>query len=740
MNFKQFYQAYRRILIQHSIRKFILILVIILWLLGGVLSVAATYSPLYSIKKVHFSNEKYYYKFEKYGDTFLEEAYGPQFHNISLKPDGNSIFTISAYEITPRDRNVDKFPTIIWCHGMVVNTETQLHYALEMAAAGFKVIAIGLAGHGDEGGLWDLGIFDLEVFYSAVDYAYNLPDVDRDRIGISGHSNGGLAAARAGIFDKTPLGTGGKIKSVASLWTVSDMNSTIESLIGENPMYDPRYTWLIPMFAGVDRDYFVPSDIARRAVVPYVNSTNINNWFVVSGSKDQMSPPIVQSEAISGAIDNSISPQTLLNLVQNSSTYNSEGYGQWNNTADPNISFNNGTARKLEIWKGITHEGEAFHPGIIQSIISWFRFSFGLDPKQYKTRMENGVNVMDIWVARFAGWIIILLAWFMSQIVLSVYLANIFFPERAFKYKKIMSEEQLKNIPEMLYGGFLPPGLEEYMYEVKEDSPRKLFSRFLNTWKRKGFFFVGLALSITGAVAFFFLFQPRPFLPIWIFNAYIWQFLIASIIIWIYALLTYRSYKHSRFYGPFVDLSRVGASRKGLLNGFLYTSLMIFPPVIIYNIFAYISLFPLMWPRPFSLQIWGYLFLAMFIIWALYLPFETMTKTQLFPIKRKFSTKIGYWDEVLINSLVVVLIWGIGYLIGMLFMGNKLVNLLFNGHFGGTIFIVINGLMFLLNGGLAFVTGLIYQRTRNLFACSFYPVFIWAILLFSKIIGMYSTF
>jgi hypothetical protein len=223
------------------------------------------------------------------------------------------------------------------------------------------------------------------------------------------------------------------------------------------------------------------------------------------------------------------------------------------------------------------------------------------------------------------------------------------------------------------------------------------------------------------------------------FNAYIWQFLISAFFVWFYALAVLRRYKKSKFYGPFVSLERVGGSFKGLGKGFLYSFIVVFLPLTIYNILALILVMPKFFPRPAETGIWGDVIMGMFFIWALYLPFEVMVKTQLFSIKRKYTKKSGYWMEIFMNSVIVFLIWTFAYLLGALFMGQNLLSMIFfSGSTGGFIFVVVNSLMFLLNGASAFITGLIYQRTRNVFACSFYPVFLWGMIIFFKFMGIYT--
>lgn len=731
-----FFQKFEKLVEKHSIRKTGLIIAILLVYFGVTFTGFGTYSSDYTIETVHFSTATFYQKAILYGPI-----YKPL--NVSLVPDNPEIYTVSAYVFTPTKRSPNQqFPTVIWSHGMVATCEMQFHYCMEMARAGFKVIAIHLDGHGDSGGLWSIGLTNLQTIYAAVEYAAGLPDVNTSQIVVSGHSNGGYAVARAALFDKSPLGTGGLIKACASLWTCSDVNETLHELAnyGE-PIDDPSYTWLIPMFMGVPKRAITNEDILRRSINHYVTESNLPNWFIISGEKDQMSSPEVMYSAMGAAVGSQANKTFLKQTIE--AQLQTADFGQWNNTNNPNVSITNGTARKIEIAKGVDHVGEAFSPVILQKIIDWFIFTLNLDPAQYQSPMAKGENVIWRWVMRMGGWVLLVVAMVLAMILLIVFLAPVFFPERLQNHsiKLIADEMQLQNKPERQYGGFLPPGLDEYLVTVDEYTPRSLFMRFANTWKQKGLYFIGLAGCLAAAVAIFFVFQPMPYTRIFIFNAYLWQFFIAGILVWIYALWVLVRYYRSRYYGPYVSLARVGGTWSGLVRGFLYASMVVFAPVTIFNILALILKMPRFFPRPAETGIWGDVILGTLMMWILFLPFEVMVKTQLYAIRSKYATKTGYWLEILMNGILVFLIWMVGYIIGSLFLGKNLLMLIYvTRGFGGVLFLAINSIMFLVNGALTFVTGLMYQRSRNIFACSFFMVFFWSLILFGKFFGIYSIF
>jgi pimeloyl-ACP methyl ester carboxylesterase len=716
------------------VRRILLIFILILTIIGTIATLGGTYSAAYHLKRVNFSNETFYQKALEYGPLY-------QPLNVSLVPDHPQRYTVSAYEFTPTGRPAGyKFPTIIWCHGMVANAEMQLHYAQEMAHAGFKVIAIHLDGHGDSGGLWSIGLTNIQTVYAAVEYAAGLPDVDNTSICVTGHSNGGYAVARAALFDKTPLGTGGLIRAVGSMWTVSDFNRTLQELVGwGNPIGDPSYSWLIPMFVGQSAPYFTNEDTLRRSISDYVNGTNIPNWFIITGSKDQMGSDGIHYDAMAAAVEYTVTADEIRATVE--SQWNDDYYGEWSNLDSPTITFSNGTARKIAVLKNVDHLVEAMDPTMVQKTVEWFRLALGLSSEEYQTRMEAGVPVRVFWFARLGGWFFLLAATLLGMIYLTVVLAPILFPERFQRKIKISLEQYLAEHPEMEYDGFLPPGLDEFLTTVEEKRPRELAQQFALTFRKKLRFFIGLTLCIAGGVALFFLLDPPPFMRIWIFNAYIWQFLLSGALMWGYALWVLYKYKKSKYYGPNVSLKRVGGTWDGLGKGFLYAVLTVFIPVMLHNILCQILMLPKLFPRPFATGIWIDVFLGGAIIWFLYLPFEVMIKTQLFAMRRDYSTKSGYWLEIITNAIFVFFIWAVGYIVGALFMGRTLLGMIFLGTgFGGQLFITINALMFLINGLMTIYTGVIFQRSRNVFACSLFATCLWVIILFGKAFGIYAVF
>ncbi len=85
-------------------------------------------------------------------------------------------------------------PGIVLTHGYLNNRELQLQNAIELARRGFVVLTIDRESHGNYPNAGNASLF-ARGLYDATKYLYNLDYVDRERIGISGHSMGGCDTA-----------------------------------------------------------------------------------------------------------------------------------------------------------------------------------------------------------------------------------------------------------------------------------------------------------------------------------------------------------------------------------------------------------------------------------------------------------------------------------------------------------------------------------------------------------------
>ncbi len=133
----------------------------------------------------------------------------------------------------------DKAPLIIVIAGFQRTRETQAHVALELARRGFVVINIDPYSQGDSTssqGLEGRAIATIEGYgaFDIIDYVYDNEDVytfvDKNRIGVTGHSAGGNAAFQAAVhFGKRAVDNAGvsKVHSVYISGYVLSITSTI---------------------------------------------------------------------------------------------------------------------------------------------------------------------------------------------------------------------------------------------------------------------------------------------------------------------------------------------------------------------------------------------------------------------------------------------------------------------------------------------------------------------------------
>ncbi len=111
-----------------------------------------------------------------------------------IKPNGA---IVSGILFVPKTATKDNpAPGIVLTHGYLNNRELQLQNAIELAHRGFVVVTIDRGGHGnytiEES---TSAMMNTAGMYDAAKYLYNLPYVDKDKIGISGHSMGGFTTS-----------------------------------------------------------------------------------------------------------------------------------------------------------------------------------------------------------------------------------------------------------------------------------------------------------------------------------------------------------------------------------------------------------------------------------------------------------------------------------------------------------------------------------------------------------------
>ena len=104
---------------------------------------------------------------------------------------------VSGILFKPKDATADNpLPAVVLTHGYLNNREMQLQNAIELARRGFVVLTVDREGHGNyENSGETSAVMATSGLYDSVKYLYNMDYVDKDKIGISGHSMGGMTTA-----------------------------------------------------------------------------------------------------------------------------------------------------------------------------------------------------------------------------------------------------------------------------------------------------------------------------------------------------------------------------------------------------------------------------------------------------------------------------------------------------------------------------------------------------------------
>ena len=116
----------------------------------------------------------------------------------TVKIADQSGYTITAKLYRPVSATPqNKMPGILNMHGYQNDKDVQGGFSIELARRGFVVLATDGLGHGDSGGMFGFGQFFADPTYTMgtnTGYLYlkNLPFVDANNMGVTGHSMGGI--------------------------------------------------------------------------------------------------------------------------------------------------------------------------------------------------------------------------------------------------------------------------------------------------------------------------------------------------------------------------------------------------------------------------------------------------------------------------------------------------------------------------------------------------------------------
>ncbi len=107
-------------------------------------------------------------------------------------------YSMSAYLFIPPNATAENpAPGIVTSHGYLNNKEMQDANYVELARRGYVVLAIDQPSHGDSEVLRNFGLFGANGVYYGAQAMSRMPFVQRDKIGVTGHSMGGMSCNNA---------------------------------------------------------------------------------------------------------------------------------------------------------------------------------------------------------------------------------------------------------------------------------------------------------------------------------------------------------------------------------------------------------------------------------------------------------------------------------------------------------------------------------------------------------------
>ncbi len=153
---------------------------------------------------------------------------GGKIHMEELKFETESGYAMSAYLFVPENASIENpAPAIVTSHGYLNNKEMQDANYVELARRGFVVLAIDQPCHGDSDNPTHIPLWPPDGVYQGALALAKMPFVDVEKIGITGHSMGGMssnAAVAADNASENPIISAVLLNSADAVYTDGDGN------------------------------------------------------------------------------------------------------------------------------------------------------------------------------------------------------------------------------------------------------------------------------------------------------------------------------------------------------------------------------------------------------------------------------------------------------------------------------------------------------------------------------------
>ena len=195
---------------------------------------------------------------------------------------------ISGVLFRPKNAEPGSRPAVVFSHGLYNNREMQIQNAIEMVRRGYVVVIIDQHNHGHNTS-GTSSFFDT-THLDAAKYCYNLPEVDKSRIGVSGHSMGGYSTTNVLSLDSQTTKNqteanfkAGKAMGIVSAYLVQAAGAPTGALQSTNIIA----AGLVK--GNADEFFYGGSKLKENTYVlqhsSAVNKDNVTNFFVKKGGE-----------------------------------------------------------------------------------------------------------------------------------------------------------------------------------------------------------------------------------------------------------------------------------------------------------------------------------------------------------------------------------------------------------------------------------------------------------------------